>query len=232
MERLVKISARASSSIEKGRLPTNTVLYSISIIDMNVCGGAYLALLSGEFEFRLSGLPCLLLPLGLLSSFGSGTLGLFTSINPSLGRLGLSGPGLSLGLGSGLSALGLSLSLLLSLSRLSSSLLISSYLVRDQSRPTGALFFFGLEAPSSPITPPSSRIFWFCSACRVALAAARRSWLAFLLSATSSLDLANSSLTVRSPNAACQSTIRIRAVIDALFSFSWSTAFWADSAEA
>lgn len=169
--------------------------------------GTYLALLSGEFEFRLSGLPCLLLPLGLLCSRGSGTLGLFTSVDPGLGRLGLSGPGLSLGLGSGFTTLGLSLGLLLSLSRLSSSLLVSSVIVCPQSRLTGALFFFGLEAPSSPMTPPSSRIFWFCSACRVALAAARRSWLAFRLSATSSLDLANSSLTVRSPNAACQSMI-------------------------
>jgi len=87
--------------------------------------GTYLALLSGEFEFRLSGLPCLLLPLRLLGSFGSGTLGLFTSVDPSLGRLGLSGPGLSLGLGSGFSTLCLSLGLLLSLSRLSSSLLVS-----------------------------------------------------------------------------------------------------------
>jgi hypothetical protein len=59
----------------------------------------------------------------------------------------------------------------------------------------------GLDSLSSPMTPPSSMIFWFCSACRVALAAARRSSLAFRLSATSSLDLANSSLTVRSPNA-------------------------------
>jgi len=84
--------------------------------------GTYLALLSGEFEFRLSGLPCLLLPLGLLCSRGSGTLGLFTSVDPGLGRLGLSGPGLSLGLGSGFTTLGLSLGLLLSLSRLSSSL--------------------------------------------------------------------------------------------------------------
>lgn len=172
--------------------------------------GTYLALLSGEFEFRLSGLPCLLLPLGLLGSLGSGTLGLFASVDPSLGRLGLPVPGLSLGLGSGFTTLGLSLGLLLSLSRLSSSLFVSSATISPQSRLTGALFFFGLEAPSSPMTPPSSMIFWFCSACRVALAAARRSWLAFRLSATSSLDLANSSLTVRSPNAGCQFTIELR----------------------
>jgi hypothetical protein len=100
--------------------------------------GTHLALLSGELEFRLSGLPCLLLPLGLLGSLGSGTLGLFTSIDPGLGRLGLPVPGLSLGLGSGFTTLGLSLSLLLSLSRLSSSLLVSPFLVCDQKKTYGS----------------------------------------------------------------------------------------------
>lgn len=106
--------------------------------------GTYLGLLSGEFEFRLSGLPCLLLPLGLLGSIGSGTLGLFTSIDPGLGRLGLPGPGLSLGLLGSVSSG--TLDILLSLCRLSSSLHLSRILVAQYNETYRSPLLLGLDS--------------------------------------------------------------------------------------
>jgi hypothetical protein len=87
----------------------------------------YLAGLAGELELGLSGLPGLLLPLGLLLSLGGGsTLGLLT-VDPGLLGLGLPVSGLSLGLGSSLAigTLGTS-DLVLTLGGSPSSLTVSS----------------------------------------------------------------------------------------------------------